>query len=515
MSLLQPLNIEIQHIAGKSNAADPLSRRPDHLQLATLSSLATSTAQAFAAAYQQDPAFSPTQLQTRPTIVFRDPYFVDATTDRIQVPDSSQLRQSLLLQAHNSVLTGHFGQEKTQELLQRTFHWHGLARDVASYIKSCDSCQRCKPSTRAPGGLLQPSPIPDEPWQSVGLDLITDLPKTPRGFTAILVVVDRLTKLAHFQPTVTTCSAPDLAQLFIDTVVRHHGIPQTLISDRDPRFTSRFWKAVFASLGTTLSFSTTYHPQTDGQTERTNRTLKQQLKVHVDSWQTNWDNLLAPLEFAYNNSCHSSTHQSPFQLTYGYSPALPLTLGLSSSLPAAFGFISTLQQGLATAKTALAKAQVHMKTQADKHRRPVVYSLGDQVLLSSKTLHLAGLHQLSPPFIGPFPIIQVISPLTYRLLLPSHFQIHNVFHVDLLKPYNFPLPGQQSAIPPAPLVADTEPEWEVEALLQAKGPSTSRRSFLLSWKGFPAYENSYVSRAELLRNCSSLVHSFEHQHGLA
>ena len=201
MAILQPLNINIEHISGNSNAADPLSRRPDHMQLTTLSTLVSSTAEQFKAAYLHDPAFSTTALEKRPTLVHRPPYIVDATTDRIQVPNDPQLRQNLLMQAHDSILAGHFGQEKTQELLQRTFSWPGLARDVHIYVRACDSCQRTKPSTRSPGGLLQPLSIPDKPWQSVSLDLITDLPKTPRGHTAILVVVDRLTKLAHFIAT--------------------------------------------------------------------------------------------------------------------------------------------------------------------------------------------------------------------------------------------------------------------------------------------------------------------------
>ena len=269
-------------------------------------------------------------------------------------------------------------------------------------------------------------------------------------------------------------------QLYIDYVVKHHGLPEDLVSDRDRRFLSRFWRSIFNSLGTELSPSTAYHPQSDGQTERTNRTLKTCLRAFADARQTNWDQLLAPLEFAYNNSCHGSTHESPFQLTYGYSPALQLIVGLHSPLPAAHGFLANLQQGLATAKLSFAKAQQKMKTQADKHMRPVVFKEGDLVLLSSRNLRLPGPHRLSQPFIGPFKVSQVLSSLTYKLHLPPHLRMHDVFHVELLKAYNSPLPGQPSSTGAQPILADGEPEWEVEALLDCRGTTTARRQFLVS-----------------------------------
>ncbi|GJP47701.1 hypothetical protein CLOM_g6873 [Closterium sp. NIES-68] len=183
----------------------------------------------------------------------------------------------LIQEAHDSNFSGHYGIDKTAKLLSRNYYWPDLSTDVQQYVTSCATCQRMKSSRLRRAGLLQPLEPPSRPWQQVTMDFVTSLPAGPSGNDAILVVVDRLTKMAHFAACKTTITAEQTAKLFLTNIVRLHGIPSAIISDRDTRFTSNFWTKTWQQYGTRLHLSTAYHPQSDGQTERTNQTMEQLL----------------------------------------------------------------------------------------------------------------------------------------------------------------------------------------------------------------------------------------------
>ena len=200
-------------------------------------------------------------------------------------PTAAALILKILRQYHDSPLAGHYGVARTQALVGQYFKWQGLATAVEAYVKSCDACQRNKVVRHASYRLLNPLPIPDKPWSSVSLDWITDLPPS-HYHDAILVVVDRLTKQAIFIPTTKSMPAPDVAALFLQHVVRVHGVPSTLVSDRDPIFTSHFWGRLLELLGIHANRSSAFHPQTDGQTERLNSVLEQYLRMYCDYQQT-------------------------------------------------------------------------------------------------------------------------------------------------------------------------------------------------------------------------------------
>ena len=258
-------------------------------------------------------------------------FFIDDPLHRLCIPDSGGIIELLLDEMHASPLYGHQGVAKTFEHLRKSFFWPRMFRKIKSFVLSCPDCQRNKPSNQKPIGLAQPLDIPLKPWQSVSLDFIVQLPLTPRGHDSILVVVDRLSKIADFIPTVTTVSAIDSARLFFDEIVRLHGVPTSLMSDRDPKFASKFWRALFRLTGTKLNISSSYHPQTDGQTERTNRTLEQILRNYISFSQKDWDLHLSATEFSYNNAQQQSTGLSPFFVNQGYDPFLPASL--LSTLP--------------------------------------------------------------------------------------------------------------------------------------------------------------------------------------
>jgi len=228
-----------------------------------------------------------------------------------------------------------------------------MEKDVRNYIKSCETCQRNKDSTQRPGGLLQPLPIPERPWSSISMDFITHLPKTKAGFDAITVFVDRLTKMVHLVPSKSTDTAKDVANHFAVNVFSRHGLPAEIISDRDARFTGTFWKSLMLLLQIKQGMSTAFHPQTDGQTERTNRTLENILRCYIDYKQKNWAELLPFMEFAINNHTSQSTGHSPFFLNHGIHPIVTLTLGQESRNPAAKESVDSLHAHLNLAKDLL------------------------------------------------------------------------------------------------------------------------------------------------------------------
>ena len=335
MGLLAEYGHTIQHRAGKLNAvADALSRRPDH-QTPTLTLAArrvgrpppapdvelsvdmTPFVQRVVDTAEQDEQYQ--KLKTAATAIpNRTGYAVDAAgllhytaggVDRVYIPTG--LRDDMLREAHDAVMSGHLGMEKTMERLARVAFWPHMERDVRQYVRSCDSCQRCKPSNLKPPGLLRPLPIPSQGWECIAMDFIIRLPKTSSGHDSVLTVVDRLTKMAHFLPTTTNVTAEAAAKLFFAGIVRLHGLPVSIVSDRDPKFTSAFWRELFRLTGTSLDMSTARHPQTDGQSERMNRTLEEMLRAYAVEM-PNWDDILPALvcsaaEIALSASADTST----------------------------------------------------------------------------------------------------------------------------------------------------------------------------------------------------------------
>eukprot|EP00983_Pelagomonas_calceolata_P018085 566727-Pelagomonas_calceolata.AAC.1 len=235
-----------------------------------------------------------------------------------------ELRHRLMHEAHDTPISGHLGRAKTLECLVWQYFWPKMSADVHHYTSTCPTCQKAKTSTTKPIGLLHPLPTLTQKWEQVTLDLITELPPTrDTNYDAIVVFVDRLTKRIHVAPTVTSVTAEGMAQLLFDNVFWHHGLPQVLVSDRDPHFTSTFWNSLTKLVGTKLAMSTANHPETDGQNECANRTLEDMLRAFVGPHHNDWDRYLTSVEFAYNESQQASTGHSPFFLEYGQHPRTP------------------------------------------------------------------------------------------------------------------------------------------------------------------------------------------------
>ena len=192
-----------------------------------------------------------------------------------------ELRQQILVENHDVPTAGHVGINRTVDLIKRKYWWRGIWSDVVAYVRSCPVCQLTKSDNLKKAGEMQPIPLPERAWQQITTDLVTDLPES-EGKTAIAVFVDRLTKMMHMVPCTKEVTATQYARLFVDNVFRLHGMPEVIISDRDPRFVSKFWEELFSILGTDLRFSTAFHPQTDGQSEVTIRVLENFLRPYVE-----------------------------------------------------------------------------------------------------------------------------------------------------------------------------------------------------------------------------------------
>ncbi|PRQ55656.1 putative nucleotidyltransferase, Ribonuclease H [Rosa chinensis] len=236
---------------------------------------------------------------------------------RLCVPNVEALKREILDEAHNSAYALHPGGTKMYRTLKEYYWWPNMKREIAAFVSKCLVCQQVKAERQKPSGLLQPLPIPEWKWDHITMDFIYKLPRTQDGNDGIWVIVDRLTKSAHFLAVKETFSLDKLAKLYVDEIVKLHGVPESIVSDRDARFTSKFWRKVHKFMGTELQFSTAFHPQTDGQSERTIQTLEDMLRACSLQFKGSWDKHLALMEFAYNNSYHSSIGMAPYEALYG------------------------------------------------------------------------------------------------------------------------------------------------------------------------------------------------------
>jgi hypothetical protein len=243
---------------------------------------------------------------------------------RVCVPNDPNLRRLILDEGHKSKLSIHPGATKMYQDLKLNFWWSGMKKQVAEYVAACLTCQKAKVEHQKPAGIMQSLEVPEWKWDSISMDFVTALPKTQKRHDSIWVIVDRLTKSAHFLPVKTTFNVQQLAELYVAEIVRLHGVPTSIVSDRDPKFTSHFWGALHKALGTKLSLSSAYHPQTDGQTERTIQSLEDLLRACVLDNHGSWDDILPLVEFTYNNSFHASIGMAPYEALYGRRCRTPL-----------------------------------------------------------------------------------------------------------------------------------------------------------------------------------------------
>ena len=361
--------------------------------------------------------------------------------DRVCVPDDNDLRKAILEEAHSGSFSMHPGSTKMYQDLKMSFWWSGMKKDISEFVTKCLVCQRVKAEHQVPSGLLQFIRIPEWKWDRITMDFVVGLPLTGRKHDSVWVVVDRLTKSAHFIPVRTDYSLDKLAELYIKEIVRLHGIPISIISDRDPRFTSRFWGKLQEALDTRLNFSTAFHPQTDGQSQRVIQIMEDMLRSCVIDYEGSWDRHIPLIEFVYNNSFQSSIGMAPYEALYGRKCRTPLCwTELSEKKVIGPDLIQETEEKVKIIRERLKIANDRQKSYADMKRKDIRYEIGEKVFLKvspwKKVIRFGKNGKLSPRFIGPYEVIEKVGPVAYRLALPPELEkIHSVFHVSMLRRY--------------------------------------------------------------------------------
>ncbi|WVZ53909.1 hypothetical protein U9M48_004795 [Paspalum notatum var. saurae] len=358
--------------------------------------------------------------------------------DRLCVSHDENIREAIMIEAHCTKYSIHPGSTKMYQDLKKLFWWRRMKRDIAEFVAKCDTYNRIKAEKQRHAGLLKPLEIPMWKWEKITMDFIVGLPRTPKGNDSIWVIVDRLIKSAHFIPVQARFNVAKLAELYVQHILKLHGAPLSIVSDKGPQFTAQFWKSLHKAMGTKLDYSIAYHPQTDGQTERVNQLLENILRACVLTYDSNWEDSLPFAEFSYNNSYQDSLKMSPFQVLYGRQCRIPLMWEEAGERqffgPAMF---VEAAENVAKVRENLRIAQNRQKSYADKRRRELTFDEEEFVYLKvsplcdTKRFHTRG--KLAPRYIGPFRIAKKVGDLAYELELPEHLSgVHPVFHVSQL-----------------------------------------------------------------------------------
>ncbi|GAU25740.1 hypothetical protein TSUD_216710 [Trifolium subterraneum] len=360
---------------------------------------------------------------------------------RVCVPDVTELKKMIFDEGHKSGLSIHPGLVKMYQDLKKLFWWPKMHKEIAEYVYACLVCQKSNIEHQKPSGLLQPLFIPEWKWDSIAMDFVGGLPKTAKGNEVIWVVVDRLTKSAHFIAIKIGTLVPKLAEIYVEQIIRLHGIPSSIVSDRDPKFTSRFWESLQEALGTKLRLSSAYHPQTDGQSERTIQSLEDLLRACVLEQGESWDSCLPLIEFTYNNSFHSSIGMAPFEDLYGRRCRTPLCW-YESGETVVLGpdIVQETTEKIRMIREKMKASQSRQKSYHDKKRKDVEFQEGDHVFLRVTSTTGVGRalksKKLTSKFIGPYQISERIGKVAYRIALPITLSnLHDVFHVSQLRKY--------------------------------------------------------------------------------
>lgn len=381
-----------------------------------------------------------------------------------------------------------------------------MGNDIKIYVDSCEPCQRTK-TRRRKVGQLHPHDIPSQPWEVISMDLIGPLPES-QGFNAIQVWVDTKTKSIHAEATVMETSSEGMAKLTRDRVIRYHGLPKKIISDRDPRYVSKFTRELYRLLGVEQNPSTAYHPQTDGQTERMNQEIEKYLRIYVNYHQDDWAEWLALAEFSYNDKMNDSTKMSPFFADHGYHPWKGTEPRLQSNNESALGFATRMRTIQEEAEAALRKSKELMKKYYDKNKKlSKEYQAGDKVWIEDLDTDRPT-KKLADKRVGPYEVVSKIGQAAYKCHLPGSSHLHPVFHESRLTPYIEPPPHRQEERPPPEIIGNA-PEYEVEEVLGKRRVGRGWQ-FLVKWKGYPNADNTWEPQRNL-ENAKDAVADFKNR----
>ncbi|GJV37525.1 putative reverse transcriptase domain-containing protein [Tanacetum coccineum] len=359
--------------------------------------------------------------------------------NRSWIPYFGDLRALIMHESYKSKYSIHPGSDKMYQDMKKLYSWPNMKAEIATYVSKCLTCAKVKIEYQKPSGLLVQPEIPQWNWDNITMDFVTKLPKMAAGQDTIWVIVDRLTKSAHFLPMREDDTLEKLMRQYLKEVVSRHRVPVSIISDRDRRFTLHFWKSLNKALGTQLDMSITYHTETDGQSERTIQILKDMLRACVLDFRKGWDRHLPLVEFSYNNNYHTNIKAAPFEALYGYKCRSPICWAKvrDSQLTGPYIIHETTEK-IVQIKSRIQAARDRQKSYADVRRKPFEFQVGDKVMLKVSpwkgVIRFGKRGKLNPCYIGPFKIVAKVGTIAYRLELPEQLsRVHSMFHVLKLK----------------------------------------------------------------------------------
>lgn len=451
-------------------------------------------------------------------------FFRDANYQpRLCIPETE--RKNLLKEAHNLAYdSAHASAAKLWQRLSGKFYWPRMRRDVLIWCDECDVCQKTKHVNFKKFGLLIPNHIPIRPYSSVSLDLITGLPMTEDGFNAILVIVCRMSKHAQFLATDSGLDTQGFAELFVRYVACRFGLPDDVVSDRDPRWTSDVWREIARFLQVRMAVSSSHHPQHDGQTEAVNKQVEQMLRAYVQEDPKSWAKWLPLIEHAYNSNPHTTTGVSPFLVLYGFTPKGPLDylhdggLTLSPQFKLLYqrdarAFAEEMHMHRESARNAIARAQVRQSEIYNRGRKEMDLTEGDLVLVNPHSLEWSESKgvgsKLMQRAIGPFAIRERINSKVYRLDMSDKYPGSNVINVEHLRRYKSSATfGDRERLPETRKEKVASEEYEVEDIVAHRKSRRGRGlEFLIRWKGYSPQYDSWEPRANL-KNAPSLLSAY-------
>jgi hypothetical protein len=498
LETLSEYDYVVEYLSGSKNVlADALSRL-----FALVSTPDASFVEKVIAAYPTDPQLA---KLSKSLILHEGLYFHG---EQVYIPAS--LRVDCMREHHDTVWSAHPGYLRTHEFITRHFWWPKMRADILHYVTTCPSCQHNKPVNHKRQGLMDPFTQPDVRWDVISTDLITGLPVSVDGYDCIVTFVDKMSKMVHFIPCMSTIDAKGYADVFLRHVFRLHGLPGVIISDRDPRFTSQFWGEFSECLKMRLNMSTSHYAETDGQTERMHRTVEEALRHFVAYSQDKWSDYLPLCEFAMNNLQNRTTGFSPFYLNYGMHPRVPGFVGeLQKSKRVAGDYVSALHDALDKANELAEYAADKAAAYVNKSRKDVDFEVGDEVLVTTQFMGdtVLGSPKLRCNWVGPFKVTAKCGKNAYRIHIPPVFgRVHNVFHAHRLRKYMRD-DAMHPVLPhPPPVLVDGAEEHEVEAVIGKRRMGRGVQ-YLIKWYGFEHEHNTWEPLRNL-KNCMDLVDEF-------
>src|SRR5260221_6660575 len=373
-----------------------------------------------------------------------------------------------------------------------------MSNYMRQYVKGCSNCQQMKIDRRPWKGPLQtiPRTVDQQPFSQLSMDLLMDLPTSDTGFNTILVVLDHgTTKGIVLIPTTKEVNSMGTAELLRENVFKCFGLTKSIISDRDSRFTSKAFQGLMELLEIKSKLSTAYHPQTDGATECSMQEIEAYLSIYCLSNPSDWPNAISTLEFAYNSKPHADRKRSPFELLMGYQQRGTPETFKTTKFP---DLEQRTQQMQCWRLDAEAAHEIARQCMNERIGRPLdKFTKGQKVWLDSRNLRTTHNPKIMPKREGPFPITEVLGPVTYQLKLPKTWKIHDSFHSILLKPFTETPQYGPAKIPPVPELIEGEEEYEVDHIVRHKRNKRGQWSFLIRWKGYEAKDDSWEPTSNL------------------